>query len=420
MCTNFSIKTKQNDLVIGRTMELGKSLDSELYFRKKGHHYKQNASDLFLEIIKKEPSEIVLKPNLSLLKDHICTWNGIYGFVAMNGFGQDIAADGMNTEGLTTGTMVLALSEYQPVPAYTADEEVTKDLIYYPNLTNWILSNCKNCNDVISKLSVDKLNLSENSRLEDKCNDLESGLKVISPFKKVPEALNFHFPVHDALGNNIVLEFVNGELTITDLAPINVLTNDPEIAWHHTNVMNNFGAITPYNYQDAKGNADYETMEEGKEETSNTIANNFRCKTFAQGTGFGMIPGSPTPVDRFVKTAMMTNFSFKPKTIEDAYTLAFHILNTVDIPKGTSLEKNNKTVHDYTQWSTVSDLKNKIYTIRLYESPQVFRIDVDKLDFDNLDGTHFQIPAKKYQWINLNDKINARVVINEKFSFQEN
>jgi len=420
MCTNFSIKTKQNDLVIGRTMELGKSLNSELYFRKKNHYYEQKASDLFLQIIKTKPSEIELKPNLILLKNHICTWNGIYGFVAMNGFGQDIAADGMNTEGLTTGTMVLALSKYQSIPEYTTDDEVVQDLIYYPNLTNWILSNCKNCNDVINKLSVDKLNLSEGSKLDNNCNDIKQGLKVISPFDKVPEALKFHFPVHDALGNNIVLEFVNGELIITDLAPINVLTNDPEIAWHHTNVINNFAAITPYNYQDSDGNANYEIIEEGKEETSKTIANNFRCKTFAQGTGFGMIPGSPTPVDRFVKTAMMTNFSFKPKTIDEAYSLAFHILNTVDIPRGASLEKNNKNVHDYTQWSTVSDLKNKIYTVRLYESPQVFRIDVDKLDLNKLDGTHFQIPAKKHQWINLNDQINGTGVMNEQFSFQEN
>ena len=421
MCTNFSVKTKQNEIVIGRTMELGLSLASKLYFRKKNHYFEQEASEEFFDEIKKDPIIIKLKPNLDSLKNRLCTWKGTYGFIAMNGFEQDIAADGMNTEGLTTGTMVLALSEYQPIPEpeYTAEGEVIQNIIYYPNLTNWILSNCKDCKDVINMLSVDKLNLEENSGLKDEYKDLKLGIKVISPFELVPEALQFHFPVHDAEGNNIVLEYVNGELIITDLAPINVLTNDPEIAWHHTNVMNNFGAITPYNYQDAEGDANYEVIDEGNREAPEAIANNFRCKTFAQGTGFGMIPGSPTPVDRFVKTAMMTNFSFKPETINDAYNLAFHILNTVDIPKGTSLEKNNKDVHDYTQWSTVSDLKNKIYTVRLYESPQVFRINVDKLDLDKLDGTHFQIPADEYQWVNLNNQINATVVMNEKLSLQE-
>lgn len=68
---------------------------------------------------------------------------------------------------------------------------------------------------------------------------------------------------------------------------------------------------------------------------------------------------------------------------EDATTLAFHILNTVDIPQGTSRDSTGNLVHDYTQWATVSDLVNKKYSVRMYESPQIFSLDLNKLDFKN-------------------------------------
>lgn len=400
MCTNFSMTTKNENHIIGRTMELGFNLGSKLFFRSPGFIYKQNVEkDLIeknLEVFEEYFTvDRKIKPDTTPYQ-----WEGEYGFVAMNALGANIAADGMNTEGLTTGTMVLAQSEYQKLT-----NKVLKggEFIYYFNLTNWILSNCATCQDVIDKLSVDELTMDGETQIN-KC--LEEGLKVVNPFSEVPNAMKFHFPVHDASGVNIVLEYVDGKLIISDLAPTNVLTNDPLIAWQQTNVINNYVGITPFNTQDSR-----------LSKINEKISNSFDCITVAQGTGFEGLPGSSTPVDRFVRAAMMTNFVFQPKDEEEGMTLAFHILNTVDIPKGTSRElpekvegeklDYNNVISDYTQWATVSNLKNLVYTIRMYDSPQVFRVDLNDLDLDNLSGFYKELPVNRKS-IDLTESINKQ------------
>lgn len=397
MCTNFSMKTKNDNHIIGRTMELGFSLNSELFFRSPGFYYTQEANKELIENNLEAFNEnFKVNPRIKSTTTPL-TWHGEYGFVAMNALGANIAADGMNTEGLTTGTMVLAQSKYQKLTYKVLHGE---NFIYYFNLSNWILSECASCQDVIDKLSVDELVLKNNKSL--KMNKKE-GIKVINPFTKVPNAMKFHFPVHDAEGNNIVLEYVNGELTISDLGPTNVLTNDPLIEWQQTNVINNYAGITPFNTQDSE-----------LADINEQVKNNFICKTAAQGTGFEGLPGSSTPVGRFVRAAMMTNFVYSPKNEEDGTTLAFHILNTVDIPYGTSRELPNipnkdeiKIISDYTQWSTVSDLKNRVYSIRMYDSPQVFRVELDKLKLDDLPKFHKTLPIDQKS-IDLTDEINKK------------
>lgn len=411
MCTNFSLTTKQNDIIIGRTMELGPNLESKLFFRPVGHQFNQDPVTSFFEFLrnqKRGAEEFKLIPGIQSI-EKLYTWKGKIGYMAMNGFGQDIAADGINTEGLTTGTMVLVESEYQRLSVIQEGGEnriIGENSIFYPNLSNWILSNCANCQEVIDKLAVDKLVVQDSSGLKFKNRDSKDRCKVVSPFLEVPNAMKFHFPVHDALGNNIVLEFVKGQLIVTDLGPINVLTNDPLIEWQQTNVINNYAGITPFNVQNSEG---YPRTKD--------IGNNFTCNTFAQGTGFEGLPGSSTPVDRFVRTAMMTNFAFAPETIEEGRTLAYHILNTVDIPKGTSRDQDDESIHDFTQWATVADLKNKVYDIRMYDSPQVFRVDLMQLDLEKLAGSHMAIPVQ-HKSIDITKQINEKQLIAESLALE--
>ena len=444
MCTDFSIKAKARNnsdvFVIGRTMELGPNLGSKLFFRPKDYEFNQKPEDSFFEFLASDGNvgENKIKVHPKLVKNQvkdIYNWKGTYGFVGMNAFEQNMAANGMNTEGLTTGTMVLGVSEYQPFfkkeDCLSSSEEQDEilngeNVIFYPNLTNWILSNCKNCQEVINNLSVAKI---ANLELEDE--NPNGGYIVVNPFEEVPNAFKFHFPVHDALGNSIVLEYVDGALTVSNLADIGVLTNDPVIAWQQENVKNNYIGIMPFNVQDSKGNPLYLN-----------VGNNFDCNTHAQGTGFSGLPGSSTPVDRFVRAAMMTNFSFPVTQItepdfkkeslthdernelasggvnvdeiglKDATTLAFHILNTVDIPKGTSRDPIAKKVHDYTQWATVSDLTNKTYTIRMYDSPEVFTVDVNELNLEDLKNKPFTIPVE-VKAINITNAINDKAHVHQ-------
>ena len=427
MCTNFSITgmtldPNKNIPVIGRSMELGPNLKSELFFRAQGHEYTQGAAKE-LTPYSLSSDEFGVRGDIARINEKLYSWRGKYDFVALNGFEKsiaetigtsemlaNIATNGMNKEGLTSGTMVLAMSEYQEPLKENGEFVDCKGVIYYPSITTWILSNCATCQDVIDGLKYDDLVVNRNgSKLEEKEIPSEDKILVASPFSKTPNAMRFHFHVQDALGNGIVLEYVKGKLTITDLNPIGVLTNDPLIAWQQENVLYNYVDVMPFNFQNDDTHPAMPSVE-----TYKNAASRFKCASYAQGTGFSKVPGSSTPLDRFVRAAMMTNFAFPVYQLtneeeismanseslsyrkealsrditvgkEDASTLAFHVLNTVDIPQGTSRDSTGELVHDYPQWVTVSDLVNKKFSLRMYESPQVFSLELNKLDFKKLE-----------------------------------
>jgi hypothetical protein len=92
---------------------------------------------------------------------------------------------------------------------------------------------------------------------------------------------------------------------------------------------------------------------------------------------------------------------------EDATTLAFHILNTVDIPLGTSQDSQGKNVHDFTQWATVSDLVNKTFSVRMYQSPQVFSINLMDLDLEQLNDYIYTLDTDQKS-INITGNINKK------------
>ncbi|OED42647.1 hypothetical protein ACH42_11980 [Endozoicomonas sp. (ex Bugula neritina AB1)] len=397
MCTDFSIVAHNGDIIIGRSMELGIDLNSQLFFRGSDFSYTQTPDSELIQQIESS-GEITFRKDLPLPEARF-SWKGQYGFIGMNAFGQPIASNGMNTEGLTTGTMVLAQSCYQALRCIDGQRN-EQNALFYPYLSSWILSTCANCQDVIDGLQVDKLTSKTLSLSKDK--DQKDKLIVADPFTDIPVAFKFHFPVQDAEGNSIVLEFVDGELHASDLNPIGVLTNDPLIAWQQENVTTNYVNLSPVNVQNADN---FEGMQ----------GNNFTGMSYGQGTGFEGLPGSSTPIDRFVRAAMMTNYAFPVATGNEAVTQAFHVLNTVDIPKGTSREKldqkklgchQDTPISDYTQWVTVSDLTNKTYNIRMYDSPLVFSVSLMDLDLARLESAIFPLPVQK-QSTSITDNIES-------------
>ncbi|KAF7765032.1 choloylglycine hydrolase [Pseudoalteromonas citrea] len=460
MCTDFSIKGLTLDPnksipVIGRSMELGPNLKSQIFFRPKNHEYKQliaKSLDTLTEDTARE--DFILRCDINMITPLLLTWQGKYDFISLNGFktsisnvldkesdpNANIATNGMNNEGLTTGTMVFAQSKYQNPLDEHNNPIAAKGVIYYPSLTTWILSTCATCQDVIDGLQYGQLKVNKHgSKLKESKVKNKDKIVVANPFEpsSVPSAMNFHFPVHDALGNSIVLEYVEGQLQITDLNPIGVLTNDPIISWQQENVINNYVNVVPFNFQNNEGYPDVPSVD-----ASQRAAYKFQSFSHAQGTGFSGLPGSSTPVDRFVRAAMMSNFAFPvfqltelsevdnantfkqhardyaqaynerlpieadiEVGITDATTLAFHILNTVDIPLGTSRDSQGKNVHDYTQWVTVSDLVNKTFSVRMYQSTQVFEFKLEDIQFEGLEA-HVHSLDITIKSVDLTDVVN--------------
>jgi choloylglycine hydrolase len=80
----------------------------------------------------------------------------------------------------------------------------------------------------------------------------------------------------------------------------------------------------------------------------------------------------------------------------DAGSLALHLLNTVDIPLGTSAaqqEQNpSKGNDDYTQWVVVIALTARTFSYRTACNPTLMQINFLELDLDNACEEAFPMP----------------------------
>jgi penicillin V acylase-like amidase (Ntn superfamily) len=120
------------------------------------------------------------------------------------------------------------------------------------------------------------------------------------------------------------------------------------------------------------------------------------------GDGLAGIPGDFRPPSRFVRTAYMKKFAVPPVTEHEAVSQAFHLLNGVDIVKGASAEKNEEgeiVKYDTAQIIMVKDLVNKVFYLRMYESPLPYSFPFSDCPYfasgsaDVAAGIHVGIPT---------------------------
>ena len=280
-------------------------------------------------------------------------WEGKYGVVGMNAYGFDCMNDGINEAGLYVGLLYLpGFSQYQQVP----EGQEPKALSQVFDLGNYILSTCANVaevKDAIANIFVWGTELPE-------------GIGV----------MGLHYTIHDAAGGSIVIEYINGEPQIHD-NPIGTLTNSPPFEWHILN-LGNFVNLSAINVPDLK-------------------LKNYDVSALGQGSGMLGLPGDSTPPSRFIRATAFTQAAIPAQTAEEAEVLAFHIVNSFDLFKGLVRgNENGKDVLETTQWSTISDLKNRRYFVRYYDNPAMLRVDLSAIDFTKPAATH--IDATGINW----------------------
>jgi choloylglycine hydrolase len=142
---------------------------------------------------------------------------------------------------------------------------------------------------------------------------------------------------------------------------IGILTNAPTFDWHMTNLRNYL-----------MGRAD---------NPQPVAAAGTVLAPPGQASGFLGIPGDWTPPSRFVRTAARRLFASKTDTATDTVNLVAHILNAVDIPKGTVRDTvGNQNFSDYTQWVVIEDLSNRKLYFRSYDNLSMRMIDIKRLN----------------------------------------
>ena len=260
------------------------------------------------------------------------SWNSQFGYLAVNVLGLDCAVDGVNEKGLSFGALWLPGSEYESVPLSEQSKALTLQ-----DVGNWILGNFETTAQVRE--------------------GFEKVLIWAEPIAEVGGIPPLHIAVHDAKGNSLVVEFIRGKKRIHE-NKVAVLTNAPQFEWH----IKNLG-----NYLNLRA------VETGSVDINSTVLS-------APGKGGGLlgIPGDWMPSSRFVRIVAFKEFAKKPQDFEKGVNLAFHLLNTVDIPFGANISETKKgTYFDYTQWVVVKDLKNKILYFRTYEDIGVQSVALD-------------------------------------------
>ncbi|AEI65678.1 linear amide C-N hydrolase [Corallococcus macrosporus] len=320
MCTNFLIVAKDSSAVVGRSMEFGVDLHSKLRVHAPGETFRSPAS---------------------MLNPHGLTWTSKHGFVGVTGdlFGITAITDGLNTEGLSAGAL------WMPDSLFPHATDPAKALA--PELfVSWALGNFATVDELYDVLVRKEVQIWHSE-----------WLTKLAPL---------HFPIHDAKGNSLVVEFINGEMNLYtgEDNPVGVLTNHPTFPEQLQN-LRNYTRLTPY-------------------DTDPVTLGSARFSPHGCGSGMFGLPGDSTPPSRFVRTTYLRQAAQVPTNAHEASVLALHLLNAVDIPLGTSrkhADSPDQEKCDHTLWVVVKDLTNRVLNIRFYDSFAVQSVDLKALDF---------------------------------------
>ncbi len=277
-----------------------------------------------------QPGHRVRKEGLS--------WKSRYAVVGANALGVTGVIDGVNENGLAGGLFYFpGYAEFQDV----SPEQAKNSLASWELLT-WILTNCATVSDVRAALPTIKVNKAALSQWG----------------AEIP----VHAIVHDSTGASIIIEYVNGVLTIHD-NPLGVITNSPSFDWHLTN-LKNYVHLSPLNA------------------TENKLGP-LTLTPFGQGSGMLGLPGDFTPPARFVRAAFFSHIAQPTETVDEARKMLFHILDLFNIPVGVVCETSQgKQFYDHTQWTSGCDLTNKKYYWHTYDNRNLQMVDLNSCDLD--------------------------------------
>lgn len=325
-CTGITIKTEDNKIIQGRTIEYGEgNLNSKLVISPRGKEYQS------------------LTPK-GKFEGH--KWKAKYGFVGVSLINEMFIGEGINEAGLNAG--LFYFPHYGSLIKF--DKKIVKKSIVDMQFVSWILSNFSTVEELKKGLKDIKV---VNIAYDEKGNPLPTA----------------HWRVGDAKGGNIVIEIVNnGEVKIHE-NKVGVVTNSPDYEWHIKN-LNNY--INVY-----AGNAkDYEM-------------NGQNIFSFGAGTGAMGLPGDITPPSRFIRAFYYLSTIKSIGNSKEGVAEAIHILNNFDLPIGVEYPAEHKAyipkdLPSATQWTAISSLNDREFYYKTMYNSQIRKIDLKKIDFSKV------------------------------------
>ena len=318
-CTSFIIKTTNDHPFYGRTLEWSdRKFNSHLTIIPRKHRFTS-----------------YLPGNVKGLQ-----WNNKYGYVAINVKNEDIVVDGMNERGLVVGVLLFpGFASFQP---FNFDQK--KTTLSSIDLSAYLLGNFDNVQQI--KFALKNIQVVYNKDIHTQLDNLHDYV---------------HYTVTDDSGQSIVIEYTRGKLHIHD-NEAKVLTNAPEYHWQLLNLRN---------YPQLQI---FDRLERHKTKIN--------LSPFGRGSGLIGLPGDFSSPSRFIRAFFYAQHSIPLHTHAQAVNQAKHILSSFDIPDGSVIDGNfAKNNIDYTQWSTIADLKKRIYHYWTHSNHRIRMVNLNKLNF---------------------------------------
>ncbi|QWD61841.1 linear amide C-N hydrolase [Polynucleobacter sp. MWH-UH25E] len=324
-CTSFMLWGSDGGAVYGRTMEFGMPLKSELLSIPRNYTLKGIGVDGQYGSGR--------------------SWISKYAAAGMNPLGLPELVDGMNEKGLIGGVLNLPNSaEYQAVTSAESGESINS-----LQVLTYVLTNFATVDEIKAGLKNIKVN----------------GAKIAAYGNRTPL---IHYTFHDANGKSLVVEYIKGQLMVTD-NPSTILTNDPPIQ-DHLNSIGNYVNLSNV-------------------EKPPLIIHGTKFSAPSSGSGLHGMPGDSLSPSRFIRALFLSNSvpaSFTNAQMGDA---AWHILGSFDIPPGSvTLPASNPYGgglggYEVTEWSVVANNKSMTYSVKMYENTNIYEFDFKKFDFNS-------------------------------------
>ncbi|MBR3968282.1 MAG: choloylglycine hydrolase [Clostridia bacterium] len=230
-----------------------------------------------------------------------------------------------------------------------------KDNITPFELIPWILCRCATVNEaekLLKRINILNENFSEQLPL--------------SPL---------HWIISDK-ERSITLESVKSGINIYD-NPVGVLTNNPTFDYQLFN-LNNYISLS----NDAAQNKFAQN-------------NDFKLEQYSRGMGAMGLPGDFSSMSRFVRATFVKFNSVLGKSEEENVGQFFHILKTVEMPRG--CVKAGEDNYAITIYSSCCNTERGIYYYTTYGNSQINAVDMHKENLNS--NTLIAYPLKKQQLI---------------------
>ncbi|PKX81915.1 choloylglycine hydrolase [Pectobacterium peruviense] len=262
---------------------------------------------------------------------HSLVWTSKYGSVIASAFDSNAnmasTTDGVNEKGLAANVLWLAESKY-PDTAPTAD----KPGLSIAAWAQYVLDNFATVDEAVNSLQDENFTL------------------VTKNIDKQEKKATLHLSLSDSSGDSAIIEYIDGKQVIHHDPKYQVMTNSPTF---------------------------------DKQLTLNTY--------WDQIGGNVMLPGTNRAADRFVRASfyvknvapnkLIPGVAEKSKIEKDKADLAaaFSIIRNASVPYGYSLP-DMKNISS-TRWRTVIDHKSLQYFFESAVSPNIFWVDLKKINF---------------------------------------